>query len=198
MELKRAQAIRHLEGKEVPPIVQVFFEFNHLKALFRQGWLRHGITKADCETVAEHSLGVALLALFLADECFPELDKAKLILMGLLHDFGEIYAGDIVPGKMSLADKHELEKTSVERVFLRLAKGREYLAVWQEFEENRTPEARFMKEIDRLEMALQASVYEHEGLAELGVFFESADKALSTPKLREIFAALLKMRAGAR
>ena len=118
--------------------------------------------------------------------------------MGLLHDFGEIYAGDIVPGKMSLGDKHELEKASVERVFLRLAKGREYLAVWQEFEESRTPEARFMKEIDRLEMALQASVYEHEGLAELGVFFESADKALSTPKLREIFAALLKMRAGAR
>ena len=195
MELKRAQAIRHLEGQNVPPIVQVFFEFNHLKALYRQGWLRHGITKADCETVAEHSLGVALLALFLADECFPELDKSKLILMGLLHDFGEIYAGDIVPGKMSLADKHELEKASVERVFLRLAKGREYLAVWQEFEESRTPEARFMKEIDRLEMALQASVYEQEGLAELGVFFESADKALSTPKLREIFAALQAMRA---
>ena len=52
MELKRAQAIRHLEGQNVPPIVQVFFEFNHLKALFRQGWLRHGIGKADCETVA--------------------------------------------------------------------------------------------------------------------------------------------------
>ena len=44
-------------------------------------------------------------------------------------------------------------------------------------------------------MALQASVYEQEGLAELGVFFESADKALSTPKLRAIFAALLAMRA---
>ena len=195
MELKRAQAIRHLAGKETLPIIEVFFEFNHLKALYRQGWLRHGIAKADCETVAEHSLGVALLALFLADECFPELDKGKLILMGLLHDFGEIYAGDIVPGKMSLEDKHELEKASVERVFLRLAKGRDYLAIWQEFEENRTPEARFMKEIDRLEMALQASVYEQEGLAELGVFFESADKALATPKLREIFAALLKMRA---
>ena len=198
METKRPHAIRHLEGKESPPLIQVFYEFTHLKTLYRQGWLRAGIPKEHCETVAEHSLGVALLALFLADERFPELDKGKLILMGLLHDFGEIYAGDIVPGKMSLADKHELEKASVERVFRRLAKGREYLAVWQEFEESRTPEARFMKEIDRLEMALQASVYEQEGLAELGVFFESADKALSTPKLREIFAALLKMRGGAR
>ena len=195
MELKRAQAIRHLEGKEVPPIVQVFFEFNHLKALFRQGWLRHGITKADCETVAEHSLGVALLALFLADECFPELDKAKLILMGLLHDFGEIYAGDIVPGKMSLAEKHELERKSVERVFGRLAKGKDYLAVWEEFEEGKTAEARFLKEIDRLEMGLQASVYEQEGLGDLSVFFDSADQALSTPKLREILAALRVLRS---
>ena len=197
MELKRAQAIRHLEGKEVPPIVQVFFEFNHLKALFRQGWLRHGITKSDCETVAEHSLGVALLALFLADECFPELDKSKLILMGLLHDFGEIYAGDIVPGKMSLADKHELEKASVERVFLRLPKGREYLAIWEEFEAQATPEARLMKEIDRLEMGLQASIYEQEGFDNLSAFFNSTDKALSTPELRKILDALLKLRAAA-
>ena len=75
METKRAHAIRHLDGKESLPIIEVFFEFNHLKTLYRQGWLHHGVTKEHCETVAEHSLGVALLALFLADEHFPQLDK---------------------------------------------------------------------------------------------------------------------------
>ena len=194
METKSTQAIRHLDGKEALPIIEVFYEFNHLKALYRQGWLRHGISKEHCETVAEHSLGVALLALFLADEHFLELDKGKLILMGLLHDFGEIYAGDIVPGKMSLEEKHELERKSVERVFLRLSKGKDYLAIWQEFEESQTAEARFMKEIDRLEMGLQASVYEAEGVGDLSVFFDSADKALVTPELRRILAALLKLR----
>ena len=98
MESKRAQAIETLAGKDVLPIVRVFYEFNHLKSLYRQGWLRAGIPKAHCETVAEHSLGVALLALFLADAYCPELDKGRLVRMGLLHDFGEIYAGDIVPG----------------------------------------------------------------------------------------------------
>ena len=194
METKRAHAIQHLKNKDTLPIIEVFYEFNHLKCLYRQGWLRHGITKEQCESVAEHSLGVTLLALFLADAYFPQLDRMKVVLMGLLHDFGEIYAGDIVPGKMSLADKHELERKSVERVFARLPKGREYLVVWQEFEDSQTPEARFVKEIDRLEMGLQASIYESEKMADLTVFFESTDKALSTPELRKILDALLKLR----
>ena len=196
METKRPHAIRTLEGQNVPPIVAVFFEFNHLKALFRQGWLHHGVPKEHCETVAEHSLGVALLALFLADGHQPPLDRNRLVLMGLLHDFGEIYAGDVVPGRMSLADKHELERRSVERVFSKMPRGADYLAVWQEFEDGQTPEARFMKEIDRLEMGLQASVYEQEGIGgDLSAFFASTDKALSTPRLREIYDALFQLRA---
>ena len=194
MEIKRPHAIHHLEGKGALPIIQVFFEFNHLKTLYRQGWLRAGISKEQCETVAEHTLGVTLLALFLADECVPELDKTKLMWMGLLHDFGEIYAGDIVPGKMSLEGKHELERQSVERVFSKLPQGKDYLAIWEEFEAGQTGEARFMKEIDRLEMGLQASVYEQEKMADLSAFFESTDKALTTPALREILAAILKLR----
>ncbi len=196
METKRAAAIRHLEGRNSLPIIELFFEFNNLKSLYRQGWLHHGIPKDQCETVAEHTLGVTLLALLLADECFPALDTAKLLRMGLLHDFGEIYAGDIVPGKMSLAAKHDLERKSVERVLLRLPKGREYLAVWQEFEDGQTAEARFMKEIDRLEMGLQASVYEHEKLGDLDAFFRSADQALSSPELRRILEAILALRPG--
>lgn len=195
METKRAPAIKHLEGRESLPLIEVFYEFNHLKSLYRQGWLRVGIPKDHCETVAEHTLGVTLLALFLADEYFPELDKWKLMLMGLLHDFGEIYAGDIIPGKMSLEEKHALEKKSVERVFGRLPKGKNYLAVWEEFEAGETAEAKFMKEVDRLEMGLQASVYEHEKLGDLSVFFDSADRALKTPALRDILKVLRGLRA---
>ena len=194
MELKRAQAARNLAGKQTLPVIEVFYEFNHLKTLFRQGWLRAGIPREQCETVAEHTLGVALLALFLADAHFPQLDKAKLVRMALLHDFGEIYAGDIVPGKMSLEEKHELERKSVERVLGKLPNGAEYLAVWEEFEAGQTAEARLLRELDRLEMGLQAAVYEQDGLGNLDKFFDSADRALSTPELRGIFAALLKLR----
>ncbi len=194
METKRPHAIRHLEGKNTLPIIEALYEFNHLKTLYRQGWLRVGIPKEQCESVAEHSMGVTLLALFLADEVCPDLDKSKLILMGLLHDFGEIYAGDLVPGQLSLEEKRTLERESVEKVFSKLPKGKDYLAIWEEFEDGETAEARFMKEIDRLEMALQASVYEQEKLGDLSVFFDSTNKALSTPQLRDILAALQKLR----
>ncbi|NLG35433.1 MAG: HD domain-containing protein [Lentisphaerae bacterium] len=194
METKRSQAIGHLAGKTTLPIIEVFFEFNHLKSLYRQGWLRAGIPKAQCESVADHTLGVTLLGLFLADAHFPELDRRKLLRMGLLHDFGEIYAGDIVPGRMTLEEKHALERESVERVFSRLPGGAEYLAVWEEYEEGRTPEARYMKEIDRLEMGLQASVYEHEGLGDLSAFLDSTDQALTTPELRDILGAIQDLR----
>jgi len=194
METKRPHAIRHLEGKKTLPIIEALYEFNHLKALYRQGWLRVGIPKEQCESVAEHSMGVTLLALFLADEVCPDLDKSKLILMGLLHDFGEIYAGDLVPGQLSLEEKRTLERESVEKVFSRLPKGKDYLAIWEEFEDGETAEARFMKEIDRLEMAIQASVYEQEKLGNLSAFFESTDKALTTPQLRDILSALQKLR----
>lgn len=194
METKRAPAIDHLKGIPSLPIIEVFYEFSHLKSLFRQGWLHHGIPKDQCETVAEHSLGVALLALFLADAHFPELDAGKLVRMGLLHDFGEIYAGDIVPGKMTLEEKHLLERKSVERVFSRLPQGQAYLAIWEEFEAGETAEARFLKEIDRLEMGLQASIYEQERLGDLSAFFASTDRALATPELRDILAALQKLR----
>ena len=195
METKRPPASRHLEGKAVMPVIGVFYEFSQLKALYRQGWLHAGISREQCETVAEHSLGVALLALFLADAWFPDLDGSKLVKMALLHDFGEIHAGDIVPGRMSLEAKHELERASVERVFSRLPNGPDYLAIWEEFEAGETVEARFLREIDRLEMALQASVYEQEGWGGLSKFFASAAHALFTPELRKILETLRTLRS---
>ncbi|WP_016879782.1 HD domain-containing protein, partial [Chlorogloeopsis fritschii] len=78
MHTKAPLPIALLEGKTTLPIIEAYFEFNHLKQLYRQGWLRHGIEPKYCESVAEHSFGVALLALFLADEYSLDLDKTKV------------------------------------------------------------------------------------------------------------------------
>ena len=182
-------------ARRLSPLLKTCMDYLHLKQLYRQGWLRAGITRARCESVAEHTLGVTLLALFFGEALYRKLDRAKLLRMALLHDFGEIYAGDIIPHNgVYPVNKHALETASVKKVFGRLAKRREYEALWNEFEESRTPEARLLRELDRFEMALQAFAYEQEGLAALPRFFESADKAVSSPALRKL---LKEMRAAA-
>jgi putative hydrolases of HD superfamily len=195
MKTKAEVPIGKLTEAAALPIVQVYYEFVHLKHLYRQGWLMQGIPAERCESVAEHSFGVAVLAMLLAEAFYPDLDRNKLLKMALIHDFGEVYAGDIVPeSPLSLQEKHKLEKKSVTQIFERLPNGAAYLAIWAEFEEKKSPEAQFIRELDKLEMALQASVYEHQNEIELIDFFHSAEKEISTAELVAILNNLNALR----
>lgn len=173
------------------PITKVYFEFVHLKQLYRQGWLKHNITEERCESVADHSFGVAVVAMMLADTHFPELDVRKVLRMALIHDFGEIYAGDITPDAgITLEQKNHIERESLQRVFKGFPRGKEYLLLWEEFEKGESPEARFIQQIDKLEMALQARVYEHQMLGNLSDFYISAGKSITIPELETILREL--------
>ncbi len=195
MKAKDSIPAERLPAGDIAPIIEVYFEFNHLKQLYRRGWLEHGITEERCETVAEHSFGVAILAYFLADACFPSLDRSKVLRMALIHDFGEIYAGDITPSDgISLKEKFHAEHESIVQVLGKLPTGGEYIALWQEYEEGESQEARFVRQIDRLEMGLQASVYEHQELADLASFYSSARRGLHWPRLQLILQELEALR----
>jgi putative hydrolase of HD superfamily len=191
MQTKSAAPITYLPEGSASPILRAYFEFNQLKQLYRQGWLRRGVPPERCETVAEHSFGVALLGLIVARARFPQLDEGKVLRMALLHDFGEIYAGDFTPADaVNAAEKHRLEAESVQRVLGQLAGGAEWIALWHEYEDGQSGEARLVRQLDRLEMALQAAVYERqEGLA-LDEFFASAGAALESEPLLALLAEL--------
>lgn len=195
MQTKASNAIAHLQGKEALPIIEAYFEFHQLKQLYRQGWLKRGISPARCESVADHCFGAAVLTMFLAEAYFPTLDPAKVVRMALLHDFGEIYAGDFTPSDgISIEEKNRLEAQSVRQVLAKLPNGADYIALWEEYERRETPEAQFVAQIDRLEMVLQASVYEHEKLTDLSEFFAAAESVLSDPQLRAILHQLQALR----
>lgn len=195
MECKAPIPLPFLEGRSAHPLIQVYFEFNHLKQLYRQGWLRRGIDPALCESVAEHSFATAVLALMICDAYFPELDTCQVLRLALLHDFGEVYAGDIVPSQnMPPEEKHRLEREAVEKIFRRMPSGERYLDLWEAYEAGSTPEARFVRQIDRLEMAFQASIYEYQEMGDLQEFYDSALAALSDPKLLEVIESLLNIR----
>ena len=192
METKAENPAGLLHGKEAAPFIRAYFELCHLKQLFRQGWLKRGIPHQHCESVAEHSFGVAVLALWLSQAYYPQLDQNKVLRMALLHDFGEIYAGDIIPVDAVGADeKHRREAGSVAQVFGKLPAGADCLSLWEEFEQGETPEARFVRQIDRLEMGLQAGVYAAQGLVQPDEFFASARLALEDARLTELMDELI-------
>jgi putative hydrolase of HD superfamily len=193
MQTKAPNPKNLLAGREISPLIEAFFEFTHLKQLYRQGWLKRGVPSKRCESVAEHTLGVAILAVWLARAAFAELDVPKVLCMALFHDFGEIYTGDLIPSDAVSADeKHLRELQSVQQVLGKLPRGEHYLAIWEEFEQGESPEARFIRQVDRLEMGFQAAIYGLQGLVDPQEFLHTVDQALVDPRLKIFFTELLE------
>jgi putative hydrolase of HD superfamily len=181
----------------LPAAVSLYFEFVQLKQLRRQGWLRVGVDVAECESVADHSFAMALLGWFLCESESLDLDVSKVIRMALLHDFGEIDVGDLTPSDgVDAKDKLERERQAIARIFALLANGEIYRQLWEEYEAGVSPEARFVRQLDKLEMALQAVVYEGETGLDLSEFLDSASRRFSEPRFQEILQQIEGVRSG--
>jgi putative hydrolase of HD superfamily len=194
------------------PVLASYYRLMRLKRLYRQGWLKRGVPTAICESVAEHSFGTALLGLLLtagpASQACPagaaaspgagdlaatpghegqRLDPVKVVLLALIHEMGESYAGDITPvDGVSKEEKRKLERAAIERSLDGLPDAAWFLAQWEDFEEGSSPEARFVRELDRLEMGLEAALYASEGYPGMGEFFESSRKVVRDNRLSSI------------
>jgi putative hydrolase of HD superfamily len=70
---------------------------------------------------------------------------------------------------------------------------KKYLNIWNEYIENKTPSAKFVHNIDKLEMALQAKSYELDGYSKqsLQVFLSSAVDYISNDKF-ELVSEILQ------
>lgn len=147
-----------------------------LKDEIRTGWSLRGVT--DPESVADHSWGTALLCLLYADEAGVNADRC--IRMALIHDIAEAVTGDIP----TRADESATQINKTEKM------RREHLAMdalsqlseaggaligplngswsdtqdlWAEYEAAETDVARFVRDMNLVDMCLQAFVYESDG-----------------------------------
>ncbi|MCD4650524.1 MAG: HD domain-containing protein, partial [Candidatus Cloacimonetes bacterium] len=93
--MKRKREIHELTTNS--HILNTFSRIIELKQLYRQGWLHKGVAENACESVAEHSFGVAVLAMLLLPQLPRSLNASRVLSMALLHESGEVYAGDVVP-----------------------------------------------------------------------------------------------------
>lgn len=186
---------RGLLSEKTHPMIELFFEFAQLKNLYRQGWLKRDISKLDCETVADHSFSVALLGYLMAEEYRPDLDSQRVMKLGLFHELGEIYAGDTTPqDNVSIEDKSAREYASVRKVFPHISTSEKYVSIWREYENKLTPEAKFVGDIDKLEMALQANLYERLNYQGLDEFFIDVQQKIKSTELKHVLDDLLKIR----
>ena len=173
--------------------LEVLYQIFKLKNLFRQGWLKRDIPESKGESVADHTFGTAMTAWVLAKRLKLNLNEEKLLKMALVHEIGEIYAGDITPvDGISIKDKYQLELQSIEKVFRSYPEGEEFINLWKEFEDAESEEAKFLKQIDKFEMGIQASIYKGHDYEKMDEFLASADSVIADEKLQELFQKVIQ------
>ena len=163
-----------------------------LKDQPRRGWQRIGIERP--ESVADHTWGVALLAILTLEER-KGLDRGRLLELAIVHDLAEAIVGDLIPGEYA----HKGEKTARERRALEdmvdtlpvALRGR-LLARFEELASDTSPEAHLVHQLDKLEMAFQAADYRAKGrpAADVDGFFASAEKGIGDARLADALRRL--------
>lgn len=158
----------------VSGVLSLLLRANGLKTLPRTGWALRGV--AAPESVAAHAHGTALVALALLDLVDEPLDRARTLAMAALHDLPECVTGDwpaaagrlLPPGA-----KAATEGAALASLLDGLPFAGAWRDLWREYDERRTPEARLVRDADRLDLLLQALVYERTtGHGGLGEFWE--------------------------
>ncbi len=177
-------------------IIEFLTELIRLKALPRTGWLLRGVR--DVESIADHLFGVAWIAMLLADCAIAhgkEINVEKVLRMALLHDLSEARTGDLpstikpyFPGNTLKQADEQATRDILQPLG---AAGANYLALWHEYEERTSLEARLVKAADKLDLLFQAREYEKGGANNLGEFWDKAEEDFAKLGIDELIADIL-------
>ena len=186
------------EKKRNKNMAAATIEFLHtigrLKDTPRTGWVENGIP--NVESVADHMYRMSVLCMLCPD---TTLNKDRMIRMALCHDMGESIVGDISPAmKVPKAEKFEKENAAMLHLtgLIPALGGDTVKELWDEYEAQQTPEAKFVRDMDLLEMIVQAHYYEKSSGKDLSSFFKSGDKIVH-PWAKEILEQLKATRPNA-
>jgi putative hydrolase of HD superfamily len=132
---------------------------------------------------------MSILTMLAPTSISSKLDVAKCTRMALIHDMAEAIVGDITPvDNVAKPEKSRREMETMDYICDTLLgkfngglNGKEVRAIWQEYEDSKTPESLFVHDIDKMELILQMVEYERkdEGRTDLGEFTWVATKIVS-------------------
>ncbi|KAL1640724.1 hypothetical protein SLS58_006738 [Diplodia intermedia] len=180
-------ALAELSSPPVPDTdspLPFFHLLERLKTTKREGWRRFGILHG--ESISDHMYRMSILTMLAPPSLSSRLNIPHCTKMALVHDMAEALVGDITPvDPISKEEKSRRESETMDYICTRLLgkfggglTGADIRAVWQEYEDSVTLEARYVHDIDKMELLLQMMEYERgqEGRLDVGEFTWVATK----------------------
>lgn len=150
----------------------------NLKTTPRAGWKNERLE--NTESIADHMYRMSIICLLCTD---ASLDRSRLVHLALIHDMAESLVGDITPTDgVPKHVKQQLEMEAMQSIcdsYLPASAHearKEFMALFLEYEHKASPEARFVKDVDKYELVLQTIEYErrHDGSRNLEPFVRSS------------------------
>ncbi|KAK3235288.1 hypothetical protein CYMTET_54499 [Cymbomonas tetramitiformis] len=186
-----------MSEQDVSSAIDLFSLVEKLKTSPRAGWLRFQIDHP--ESIADHMYRMSIMAMVAGRE--NGYDQSKCIKLAIAHDIAEAIVGDITPhDNVSKEEKHRLELAAINKICDSLgaqAAGKELKALWEEYESGETEEAKLLKDLDKVEMILQAHEYEQAQSVGLSEFFDSVKDKFKTPIGKAYAAEVVRRRVKA-
>ncbi|MGD8465455.1 MAG: HD family hydrolase [Anaerolineae bacterium] len=187
-------------------LTELFLEAATLKRVPRTGWGTRGV--AYVESVADHSFGVVFMVLTLVDALqngedadVAGLDLEKALIMAALHDLAEVRLTDLPSSAVRLippAIKSQAETKAMNALLSPLSRNGRLLSLWQEFEDETSPEGKLVRDADKLEMMVQCLRYEQAGERGLDEFWQAIDQRIwHYPLCAELYNKLRGLRPSA-
>ncbi|GCC23721.1 5'-deoxynucleotidase HDDC2 [Chiloscyllium punctatum] len=171
-------------------LLQFIHYMGQLKRVPRTGWVYRNVEKP--ESVSDHMYRMAIMALLTEDQ---KLNKDRCIKLALVHDMAECIVGDIAPAdNISKEEKHRREEEAMKHLTGLLSDevGKEVLGLWEEYENQSSIEAKYVKELDQFEMIMQAFEYEEleKKPGRLQEFYDSTKEKFHHPEILQLVATL--------
>ena len=173
-------------------ISNFFFQIANLKNIPRTGW-KTKLHISNPESVADHSYMMTVMAMIMSD--IKNLNTEKIIKMSLLHDWAESKIGDFMPDEIEPDKKIALEENAMNEILGILPNPvkDDYSTIWNEYQDMVSSESKLVHEIDKLEMVLQAKIYEKDADPEkIKLFVTSAVEQVLDNDLKKILSEIIQ------
>src|SRR4030042_2067589 len=192
--------IKHRKYQKINKLLDFFKIAGKLKQAIRFSAAK----KIKGDASADHSWKLALMVFTVAQELKMKLDIEKAIKIALVHDIAEGITGEIdyrliYCGKVTKKEKNARERKAIGEIRKKLPPelGKEIYELWQDYENSKSKEAKYVKALDKIETTIHLLESGHKTYDFPELIATYPDKAVADfPELKDILGVVKKRLKG--